>query len=105
VGGGKERIDVATRENEKAGPKRRNDFVLEPVGKISGVKKAHGDATQGMPLLGLFQSFPCQCRAGHAGVQNGVTVIFQPLFQETDMRGSTNSIGPFQDDETALELV
>ena len=49
-----------------------------------------------MPLLGLLQSFTGQGGPCHAGVQYGVAIIFQPLLQKTNVRGTTDAIGPFQ---------
>src|SRR5918996_2302119 len=97
-----ERINVAIRKHDEPCPQSWNDFVLQAVGEIRGVKKAHGDATQRMTLLGLLEPLPGQSGPGHPGVQYSVTAIFQPLLQEANVRGATHPVGPLQDNEPAL---
>src|SRR6185436_19034395 len=99
-----QRIDVAVGKHDETGAQRRNDFVLQAIGKIGGVKQAHGNAAQGMPFLRLLESLAGQGRAGHPGVENRVTVVLEPLLEQADVRRAADAVGSLQHDQLALEL-
>ena len=50
-----ERVDVTVGQDNKAGFQRRQDDVLELVGKIRGVEQAERGAAQDVALLRLLQ--------------------------------------------------
>src|SRR5215510_5508236 len=57
-----------------------------------------------MAFLGLFEPLTGQGGTGHPGVQHRVTVVFEPLFQETDMCRTAHAIGPLQYYKSAFQL-
>ena len=60
--------------------------------------------TQGISALGLFDPLTGERRTGHPGIENGVPFLFQPLPQLRHLRGASDGVRAFDDDQLALQL-
>ena len=66
--------------------------------------KVLADRPQGIAVLRLLNAFAGQSRASHAGVENRMTLVFEPLPELGDLRAAAYGVRSLDNDQLALEF-
>src|SRR5208337_1028679 len=87
-----QRIDITIGKHHKSGAQRRDNLVFESIRKIRSVKKAQGNASQGMYLFGLLNSPSRQLGTLDAGIQHSVSLLLEPGSEQLDLSGTAHAV-------------
>ncbi len=97
-------VYVAVDQHHEAGAQRGDDLVLQAVGEIGGVEQGHRDGAQGVAFLGRLDALARQRGARHAGIEDRVALLFEPLAQQGDLGAAAHRVRPFDDDQLAVQI-
>ena len=98
-----QRVDVSVGQHHETGLQGGDDGVFGLVGKVGGVKQAHGGVAQDVPFFRSLQFFANEAGAFQAHLNGAVSGGFQPLDEPADLRRSARTVRSFDDDELAGE--
>ena len=97
------RVNVSVGQHHKAGLQGGNNGVFGLVGKVGGVKQAHGSVAENVAFFRSLQFFADEAGTFQAHLNGAVSGGFQPLNEPLDLRGSARAVRSFDDDELAGE--
>src|SRR6185369_4098002 len=99
-----EGVDITVGKDDKSGAKSREDYVLELIGEVGGVKQAQRPSAQNISTHRLFQFAADQHGPFQADVDCWIAASFEPVSQQIHLCGSAGAVGAFNDNELSLQL-